>query len=184
MKYGVKASSGGGRSSARETIGTIYTCRKYANNLHPLGRVASGAVAEKYLRLAFGVEIVAMTASIGQAGLSQSQLDRLMPTVSRADVDSHPTRCRDPVAAEQMTAVVMDARDKQDSIGGTVVCVVRNVPVGLGEPCFDKLEAKLAHAMLSIPATKVCNFKVVKVNIINYYYYYYNYLLLLLLKGF
>lgn len=65
-----------------------------------------------------------------------------------------PVRCPETEASARMTKVIEQFRDAQDSIGGTVTCVIRNVPVGLGEPCFDKLEAKLAHAMLSIPATK------------------------------
>ncbi|KAJ6082204.1 hypothetical protein N7499_007078 [Penicillium canescens] len=128
-KYGVKASSGGGRSSARETI----------------GRVAAGAIAEKYLSLSHNVEIVAFVSSFL----------KMIETIDRKTVDSFaPTRCPNEAAAERMTKVIEKYRDNHDSIGGTVTCVIRNVPVGLGEPCFDKLEAKLAHAMLSIPATK------------------------------
>lgn len=97
-----------------------------------------------------------MTASIGAAQLTAAECERLMPAVSRRDVDAHPTRCPDLTVAAAMEKVILDARARQDSIGGTVLCVVRNCPIGLGEPCFDKLEAKLAHAMLSIPATKVC----------------------------
>jgi chorismate synthase len=79
----------------------------------------------------------------------------MIDTISREAVDSFvPTRCPDAAAADRMTKVIEKYRDNHDSIGGTVTCVIRNVPVGLGEPCFDKLEAKLAHAMLSIPATK------------------------------
>ncbi|KAI2788601.1 Chorismate synthase [Penicillium oxalicum] len=125
-KYGVKASSGGGRSSARETI----------------GRVAAGAIAEKYLKLSHNVDIVSFVSS-------------LLETIDRQTVDQFiPVRCPDSGASERMTKVIEKYRDAHDSIGGTVTCVIRNVPVGLGEPCFDKLEAKLAHAMLSIPATK------------------------------
>ncbi|KAL7754449.1 bifunctional chorismate synthase/riboflavin reductase [NAD(P)H] aro2 [Sorochytrium milnesiophthora] len=146
QKYGVKASSGGGRSSARETI----------------GRVAAGAIAEKFLKLAHGVEVVAFTSSIGRVAVPSSfthddadeSFHRLINTVTRADVDSDETRCPDKPTAAAMRQVILDHRDKKDSVGGTVICVIRNVPAGLGEPCFDKLEAKLAHAMLSIPATK------------------------------
>ncbi|KAJ5852013.1 uncharacterized protein N7529_011398 [Penicillium soppii] len=149
-KYGVKASSGGGRSSARETI----------------GRVAAGAIAEKYLRLSHGVEIVAFVSSVGNEHLfpptpehpsasTNPEFLKMIDTISRETVDSFvPTRCPDAAAADRMTKVIEKYRDNHDSIGGTVTCVIRNVPVGLGEPCFDKLEAKLAHAMLSIPATK------------------------------
>ncbi|RDW60351.1 bifunctional chorismate synthase/riboflavin reductase [NAD(P)H] ARO2 [Aspergillus mulundensis] len=149
-KYGVKASSGGGRSSARETI----------------GRVAAGAIAEKYLRLSHGVEIVAFTTSVGNEHLFPPTAEHPSPAtnpafldliekIDRETVDAHaPTRCPDEAAAARMTKVIEHFRDNHDSIGGTVTCVIRNVPVGLGEPCFDKLEAQLAHAMLSIPATK------------------------------
>ncbi|KAJ0420626.1 chorismate synthase [Aspergillus carlsbadensis] len=149
-KYGVKASSGGGRSSARETI----------------GRVAAGAIAEKYLRLSHGVEIVAFVSSVGNEHLFPPTVEHPSPStnpafldfiekIDRNTVDSFvPTRCPSEDAAARMTKIIEHFRDNNDSIGGTVTCVIRNAPVGLGEPCFDKLEAKLAHAMLSIPATK------------------------------
>ncbi|KAJ5468600.1 Chorismate synthase [Penicillium sp. IBT 31633x] len=149
-KYGVKASSGGGRSSARETI----------------GRVAAGAIAEKYLRLSHNIEIVAFVSSVGNEHLfpptpehpsasTNPEFLNLIETIDRQTVDSFaPIRCPETAAAARMTKVIEKFRDNHDSIGGTVTCVIRNVPVGLGEPCFDKLEAKLGHAMLSIPATK------------------------------
>ncbi|KAF1820307.1 bifunctional chorismate synthase/flavin reductase [Dissoconium aciculare CBS 342.82] len=149
-KYGVKASSGGGRSSARETI----------------GRVAASAIAEKYLRLAHGVEIVAFTNSVGSEHLfpptathptpsTNPAFLELIDKVTREQVDTfNPVRCPNTEASARMEALIADFRDRQDSIGGTVTCVIRNCPSGLGEPCFDKLEATLAHAMLSIPATK------------------------------
>ncbi|KAF5355615.1 hypothetical protein D9756_003959 [Leucocoprinus leucothites] len=154
QKYGIKASSGGGRSSARETI----------------GRVAAGAIAERYLKQVYGVEIVAFVSSVGKihlpftTGPSSDDQDnddigdavspeflKLISTITREEVDKQPTRCPHPETAERMTQATKDA---QDSIGGTVTCVIRNVPGGLGEPVFDKFEAKLGHAMLSIPATK------------------------------
>uniref|UniRef100_A0A0W0F9R1 chorismate synthase n=1 Tax=Moniliophthora roreri TaxID=221103 RepID=A0A0W0F9R1_MONRR len=161
-KYGVKASSGGGRSSARETI----------------GRVAAGAIAEKYLKLAYGVEIVAFVSSVGKVHLPSTiappslvptdgdadndeahdalseEFRHLLRTVTRDQVDSHVTRCPHPETAERMSKRILRAKEAQDSIGGTVTCVIRNVPAGLGEPVFDKFEATLGHAMLSIPATK------------------------------
>lgn len=142
-KYGIKASSGGGRSSARETI----------------GRVAAGAVAEKFLRLANGVEIVAFVSAVGDVSMDRDPSSKkfldLLNTITRDQVDeAGPIRCPDPAVADQMVKIVEKFRDAKDSIGGVVTCVVRNVPVGLGEPVFDKLEAQLAHAMLSIPATK------------------------------
>lgn len=131
-----------------------------------LGRVAAGAIAEKYLREAYGVEIVAFTASIGKeylftptpehptASTNPEFLD-LIDKIDRKIVDSFvPVRCPSEEASKRMEKIVEEYRDRQDSIGGTVTCVIRNVPTGLGEPCFDKLEAILAHAMLSIPATK------------------------------
>lgn len=156
QKYGIKASSGGGRSSARETI----------------GRVAAGAIAEKYLKQVFGIEIVAFVSSVGKIHLpyntasSQDQDSdddadavspeflKLISTITREEIDKHPTRCPHPETADRMTQRIIRAKDAQDSIGGTVTCVIRNVPGGLGEPVFDKFEAKLGHAMLSIPATK------------------------------
>jgi chorismate synthase len=142
-KYGIKASSGGGRSSARETI----------------GRVAAGAIAEKFLTLANGVEIVAFVSGVGEVSMdrdprSEKFLD-LLSNITRDQVDAAgPIRCPDPEVSEKMVKIVEQHRDAKDSIGGVVTCVVRNLPVGLGEPVFDKLEALLAHAMMSIPATK------------------------------
>ncbi|ANB15746.1 bifunctional chorismate synthase/riboflavin reductase [NAD(P)H] ARO2 [Sugiyamaella lignohabitans] len=142
-KYGIKASSGGGRSSARETI----------------GRVAAGAIAEKFLKLANGVEIVAFVSGVGSVAVDRDPTSKkfheLLSTVTREQVDqAGPIRCPDPEVADKMVKIIEDHRDSKDSIGGVVTCVVRNLPVGLGEPVFDKLEALLAHAMLSIPATK------------------------------
>ncbi|KAL8872244.1 MAG: hypothetical protein Q9198_007239 [Flavoplaca austrocitrina] len=150
MKYGIKASSGGGRSSARETI----------------GRVAAGAIAEKYLKMAHGVEIVAFVDSVGDEHLfpptpihptaaTNPIYLNLLNTITRNEVDTFlPVRCPNQEAATRMANKIAHYRDQKDSIGGTVTCVVRNCPIGLGEPVFDKLEAMLAHAMLSIPATK------------------------------
>lgn len=147
LKYGVKASSGGGRSSARETI----------------GRVAAAGVAEKYLSLVHDVEIVAFVTSVGNVHLPCSrgpslaaEFARLQATLTRQQLDtmSPRVRCPDAEISQKMEEVIASYRDAKDSIGGTVTCVIRNPPRGLGEPCFDKLEAKLAHAMLSIPATK------------------------------
>ena len=134
MKYGIHASSGGGRSSARETI----------------GRVAAGAIAEKYLREQYGIEIVAWVSSVGDYDTENVDMD----TISRTEVDANEIRCPDTAAAEKMTAEIVAARAAKDSVGGVVSCVCRNLPAGLGEPVFDRLEAMLAHAMLSLPATK------------------------------
>ncbi|KAL1920452.1 uncharacterized protein VTP21DRAFT_829 [Calcarisporiella thermophila] len=143
QKYGVKASSGGGRSSARETI----------------GRVAAGAVAEKYLRMTYGIEVVSFVSSVGEVKMPQMDSEGkewldLLKNVTREQVDADLVRCPHADTAESMKKRILAASEAKDSIGGTITCVIRNCPVGLGEPVFDKLEAKLAHAMLSIPATK------------------------------
>jgi len=134
MKYGIRAASGGGRSSARETI----------------GRVAAGAMAEKFLRDHFGIDIVAWVQSVGT--LTADPFDE--SRISRQDVDRTAVRCPDPAAAQRMQDFILDMKERGDSVGGIVACVCRNVPPGWGEPVFDKLEARLAQAMLSIPATK------------------------------
>lgn len=135
MKYGIKASSGGGRSSARETI----------------GRVAAGAIAEKWLKTRFGdVSIVAYVSSVGAIESPVMDAEGL----TRERVDATPVRCPDPDTAQKMIAAIEEARDAKDSLGGTVTCICRGLPAGLGEPVFDKLEAKLAQAMLSMPAVK------------------------------
>jgi chorismate synthase len=133
-KFGIRDHRGGGRASARETI----------------GRVAAAAVAKKALeRLAPGLEIVAYVKSIRQLW---AEIDPA--TVDLAAVEANIVRCPDPAVAEQMIALIKEVRSQGDSVGGTVECVVRNVPPGLGEPVFDRLEADLAKAMLSLPATK------------------------------
>jgi len=133
-KYGTSASSGGGRSSARETV----------------GRVAAGAIAEKLLRLTHKIEIVAWVSSVADIDAPLPELDRVL----RAEVDRHAVRCPHAEAAEEMASAIAAAKDSRDSVGGIVTCVCRGVPPGWGEPVFDKLEAYLAHAMLSIPAAK------------------------------
>jgi chorismate synthase len=134
MKYGNRAASGGGRASARETI----------------GRVAAGAIAEKILTERFGTRIVAWVSSVGTIDAPDMTGDGL----TRQRVDGNVIRCPDEAAAAEMIALVAATRDRKDSVGGVVTCVCENVPVGLGEPVFEKLEAILAQAMMSIPATK------------------------------
>lgn len=210
LKYGLGASSGGGRASARETI----------------GRVAAGAVAEKYLRQEFGMEIVSFVTSVGEVELpyelqskqwTREQVDDLgtlrivrgtMPgstwtkqtsgkaadgsdedaflkAYASADsvaayanvagtefynahgiklvtqVDAQQlsdelvsVRCPHPETACRIATLIRQVKSEEDSIGGTVSCICTGVPPGLGEPVFDKLEAKLAQAMMSLPATK------------------------------
>lgn len=146
-KYGVKASSGGGRSSARETI----------------ARVAAGAVAEKWLKETYNIDIVAFVTSVGPIKLfgdtdamsADPAFLSLADTITRAKVDEYlPVRCPDDDANRRMEDLISELKDQNDSTGGTVTCVIRNVPSGVGEPCFDKLEATLAHAIMSIPAVK------------------------------
>ena len=133
-KYGIRAWQGGGRASARETI----------------GRVAAGAIARKILQAAApGYETVAYVQRVHdlEAVADLGQLDA-------RHVEGNIVRACDAEAAEPMIKLIEKARADGDSIGGVVECVIRHVPAGLGEPVFDKLEAELAKAMMSLPATK------------------------------
>jgi len=132
-KYGIRAVSGGGRSSARETI----------------GRVAAGAIAPKVLQHSLpGYECLAYVKTV-------KHLEASVPAdLSSELIESNIVRTCDPEAAERMIELIENARREGDSVGGVVECRVRGVPAGLGEPVFDKLEADLAKAMLSLPATK------------------------------
>lgn len=132
-KYGIRNWQGGGRSSARETI----------------GRVAAGAIAKKILHDLAGVEIIAYVKRI-------KDLEGVVDpnTVTLEEVESNIVRCPDSECAEQMVELIENVRNQGDSIGGVVECVARRVPRGLGDPVFDKLEADLAKAMMSLPATK------------------------------
>lgn len=133
-KYGIRAWAGGGRSSARETI----------------GRVAAGAVAKSVLLQAFSdMEILAWVDSIH--GISANVDEN---KVSAEDIENNIVRTGDPNAVEPMIAEIHRARSEGNSVGGTIKCLVRNCPPGLGDPVFDKLDATLAHAMMSIPAVK------------------------------
>jgi len=134
MKYGNRAASGGGRSSARETI----------------GRVAAGAIAEKILFERFGTKITAWVSAVGDIDARDMSLENL----TREQIDANIMRCPDEAAAVKMIELVAATRDRKDSVGGILTCVAENIPIGLGEPVFDKFEAKLAQAMLSIPAMK------------------------------
>jgi chorismate synthase len=129
-KYGIRAIAGGGRASARET----------------LGRVAAGVVAHRVLG---DVAIVAWVDEV--AGIA-AEVDEAV--VSRTDVDTNDIRCPDARAAALMIERVERARKDGDSVGGVIRAVARGVPAGWGEPVFDKLEADLAKAMMSIPAVK------------------------------
>eukprot|EP01026_Neomeris_dumetosa_P037333 TRINITY_DN3021_c0_g1_i7.p1 TRINITY_DN3021_c0_g1~~TRINITY_DN3021_c0_g1_i7.p1 ORF type:complete len:422 (-),score=57.55 TRINITY_DN3021_c0_g1_i7:561-1826(-) len=133
FKYGIRAVAGGGRSSARETI----------------GRVAAGAVAKKLLHLVAGTEILAFVSSVKDIG---SNVD--LATFTMENVESNIVRCPDQEAAAKMIDQINQVRTRGESCGGIVTCVVRNCPKGLGSPVFDKLEAELAKGLLSLPATK------------------------------
>ena len=131
-RYGARDWRGGGRASARETV----------------GRVAAGAVARALLAAA-GVEVVAWVESVEAVSATVDPL-----SVTRAAVDATPVRCPEPAAAVAMVEAIDAARRDRDTVGGVVGCVARGVPAGLGDPVFDKLEAELGRAMLSIPAAK------------------------------
>jgi chorismate synthase len=133
-KYGIQNWQGGGRASARETI----------------GRVAAGAIARKVLETILpGIEIVAYVVQIHEI---EAQIER--SKVKRKQVDASMVRCPDNAASKRMISLIEKTREAGDSLGGVIECVVRHAPAGLGEPVFDKLEADLAKAMLSLPATK------------------------------
>lgn len=127
-KFGLRDYRGGGRASARETV----------------GRVAAAAIARALLATA-GVEVIAYTLQLGHLRAQQIDL---------ATIEQNPMRCPDPDVAEQMVALVEQARRERDSLGGIVEVRARGVPAGLGEPVFDKLDADIGKAMLSIPAIK------------------------------
>jgi chorismate synthase len=136
-KYGIRNWQGGGRTSARETI----------------GRVAAGAIAKKLLRERYGVEVLAYV----------KQVQRLVADVDPASVtydavESNIVRCPDAVAAGKMIRLIEKMRRAGDTVGGLVECVARGVPAGWGEPVFDRLEADMAKAMLSLPASKGFDF--------------------------
>jgi len=134
VKYGVLARSGGGRASGRETV----------------GRVAAGAVAERFLQERYGISIVAWVSAVGE--VTAPALEERVLT--REAVDASPVRCPDRETAERMARVISEVKEQGDSIGGMITCTCRGVPAGWGEPVFDKLEARLAQAMLSIPAAR------------------------------
>lgn len=133
-KFGIRASSGGGRASARETI----------------GRVAAAAVARQVLNARHpGIEILAWVKSIQDLNATVDPA-----AVTAADIESNIVRTGDPAMVEPMIDRIKTIRADGNSVGGVIECVIRNCPPGIGEPIFDKLEADLAKAMLSIPATK------------------------------
>jgi chorismate synthase len=132
-KFGIRAWPGGGRTSARETI----------------GRVAAGAIAKKILRQTYGVEVLAY---VKQVQRIVAQVDE--EKVRAQDIEANIVRCPDAVAAQRMIRLIERIRKAGDTVGGIVEGVARGVPPGWGEPVFDRLEADLAKAMLSLPASK------------------------------
>lgn len=131
MKYGLRDPRGGGRSSARETI----------------GRVAAGAVAKKFL--GGGVRITAWVESVHAIAMP---MQRQTPTAE--EIEASPVRCPNPQASARMEEFIKKARAEGDSVGGVIRCRIEGLPAGLGDPVFDRFEADLAKAMLSIPASK------------------------------
>lgn len=129
-KYGVRDYRGGGRSSARETA-----CR-----------VVAGAIAKQMLK---GIEITAYVSGVGAM-----KLDKHYTELDLSKAESNIVRCPDEAMASKMEKFIKEVRGKGDTVGGIVSCVIQNVPIGLGEPVFDKLHAELGKAMLSINAVK------------------------------
>ena len=135
-KYGIRAAAGGGRASARETI----------------GRVAAGAVAKAVLLSFFpDLEVLSWVSSVKNITFTP---DLCSENLTLEAIESHPVRCPDADIADCMQELILEAKHSGNSVGGTIQTLIKNPPVGLGEPIFDKLEASLAFAMLSIPATK------------------------------
>ncbi len=132
-KYGIRNWQGGGRASARETI----------------GRVAAGAIARKLLRKVAGIEVLAW---VRRVQAIDSKVDP--ETVTLAEIEANDVRCPDADAAQRMYELIDGMRRRGDSVGGVVECVARGVQAGLGDPVFDKLEAELAKGLMSLPAAK------------------------------
>lgn len=134
-KFGIKATSGGGRASARETI----------------GRVAAAAVAEQILQAVLpGFRAVAWVESVEGQYAEIGDIE----AVTREQVEAHPLRCPDEKNRDSLEKRIVDAQKEGDTVGGTIMSALHGVPAGLGDPVFDKLEADLAKAMMSLPASK------------------------------
>ncbi|MBP9759574.1 chorismate synthase [Candidatus Dojkabacteria bacterium] len=132
-KYGIRAWAGGGRASARETT----------------ARVMAGALAKKILKQEFGIEILGFVSKVKNI---EANVDP--NTVTYEQVEKNVTRCPDDKASREIEELILNMQKEGNSVGGVITCVARNVPVGFGDPVFDKLEADLAKAVMSIPATK------------------------------
>ncbi|WP_018652881.1 chorismate synthase [Actinobacillus capsulatus] len=137
QKYGIRDYRGGGRSSARETA----------------MRVAAGAIAKKYLREQFGIEVRGYLSQIGNVKINPETVEDISK-IDWQQVASNPFFCPDPVAVEGLDELIRELKKDGDSIGAKLTVVAENVPVGLGEPVFDRLDADLAHALMSINAVK------------------------------
>lgn len=134
-KYGVRASSGGGRASARETI----------------GRVAAGSVAEQMLQHFLPeYKVVAFVDKVKDIAVESTSF----PGLTRDLIDQHPARCPESETRKKMEEVILKAKKNGDSVGGSIFCSANGLPIGLGEPIFDKLNADLAKAVMSLPATR------------------------------
>jgi chorismate synthase len=136
-KYGFRDYRGGGRSSARVTAGWV----------------AAGAIAEQLLAEISTIEIIAWVGQIHSIQLSPS----ILP-ISRENVDKSPIRCPDASTSKLMEKAILQAKEEMDSLGGVIHCIIKNCPVGVGEPVFGKLQAELGHAMLNINAVKGVSF--------------------------
>ncbi len=132
QKYGVRDHRGGGRSSARETI----------------ARVVAGAIAKLVLK-EYGISITAYTSAVGNI-----ELDKTYKELDFSEIENNVVRCPDPILAQDMISFIEQVKKEGDSVGGVITAVIEGMPVGVGEPIFDRLEAELAKGMLSINATK------------------------------
>jgi chorismate synthase len=132
QKYGIRDHRGGGRSSARETA----------------ARVAAGAIASKLIKH-FGIEVLSYVSSVGS-----KQWTGNTASVTADQIESNEVRCPDPISAAKMISMIDVAKKEGESLGGTITGIIRNCPIGLGEPVFDKLHADLGKAILSINACK------------------------------
>lgn len=138
QKFGIRDANGGGRSSARETI----------------GRVAAGAIAKRILRDTFGVEVLAWVERVQDIAIEFDE----NPSFTLEQVEATPVRCPVPDVAEKMIERIEEIRKGGNSVGGSIQCIARGVPAGWGEPVFDRLEADLGKGLLSLPACKAVEF--------------------------
>ncbi|WP_185855394.1 chorismate synthase [Blattabacterium cuenoti] len=131
-KYGIRDYRGGGRSSARETV-----CR-----------VVAGSIAKQLMK---NVKIISYVSSVGDISINKPY-DKL--DLSRESIENSPVRCPDPNISKMMISKIKKIKNQGDTIGGTITCIIKNLPIGIGEPVFNKLHAELGKAMLSINAVK------------------------------